>query len=178
MRGGGERKRGETPAPPLDRPPLPHPTKKKPPPLPLSPLSSQSIFLQALGIQPLDFCFMAAVAPGIMGVTAEQASRVAKYTAAAAQGAGALATVLRDHPKLLEYDFDPERGVLAKPARQGGVGGAPALAAVDSRPGGMVGVSFFREGATFNTAPVSPFHPNRVRRGVVLDVGPAAEKKE
>jgi len=102
---------------------------------------------------------MAAVAPGIMARTADQAAAVADYChKAGAETPGALATLLRDHPKLLEYDVDPAGAFLFKPAMSGGVGGAVAKAAVQVI-GGRLGVSFWRDGAQFGTAPVSPFAP-------------------
>jgi len=102
---------------------------------------------------------MAAVAPGIMGVTAAQAAAVAAYcNEAGAETPGALATLLRDHPKLLEYNVDPSGAFLFKPAMSGNVGGAVAKAAVQVI-GGKLGVSFWREGARFGASPVSPFAP-------------------
>ena len=141
--------------PPLTTTPPPHHTHRP-----------QSAFLKLIGIQPLDFCFMAAVAPGIMGLTAEHASGVAKYVVrAGARSAGSLATVLRDHPKLLEYTHDPEQGVLVKAAGKGGVGGEAAKAAIQHTPDGKIGVSFWRDGCRWNTAPVSPFKPMRLPPG-------------
>jgi hypothetical protein len=117
--------------------------------------------MKAQGISPIDFCFMAAVAPGIMARDGPDVLALTAYlTGRGVTGEGAIASTLRDYPKLLEYApaAGGAGGALTKAAGSGGVGGAVAKAAVEV-VAGRVCVSFWREGAAFGTAPVSPLKP-------------------
>jgi hypothetical protein len=103
---------------------------------------------------------MAAVAPGIMGRDGPDVLALGAYLSSrGVSGEGAIAATLRDHPKLLEYEVSPGGGAaLTKAAGAGGVGGAVAKAGVEVL-GGRVCVSYWRQGAAFGTAPVSPLKP-------------------
>lgn len=95
---------------------------------------------------------MAAVAPGILSRSAKKHGLpLYTYLKQRVKGKGARAAVLREYPRLLEYDVvgEGDDAVLVR---------GNARASVDVVRGN-VGVSFWRDGAVFDSAPVSPMVP-------------------
>eukprot|EP00887_Chlorella_sp_A99_P005319 scaffold1.g5319.t1 len=95
---------------------------------------------------------MTAVAPDLLAAPLAQVQAIVEY--AKAQGAGAaLVSLLEEHPKLLTYTLAAGSKVLEK-------GQARASVDLADRHGRkVVGVSYWRADAAFETAPVAPYKP-------------------
>ena len=102
---------------------------------------------------------MAAVAPGMLSRSAKRHGLpLYNYLKQRVTGKGARAAVLREYPRLLEYDVvgEGDGAVLVR---------GNARASVDVVKGN-VGVSFWRDGAVFDSAPVSPMVPTPERKKI------------
>jgi len=120
-------------------------------------LNPQVAFLTTAGISDQDVCYMAAVAPGMLSRSAKRHGLpLYNYLKQRVKGKGARAAVLREYPRLLEYDVvgEGDSAVLVR---------GNARASVDVVKGN-VGVSFWRDGAVFDSAPVSPMVPTPERK--------------
>ncbi|KAK9853096.1 hypothetical protein WJX84_012124 [Apatococcus fuscideae] len=112
-------------------------------------------FLTDLGVANLMVCNMAAAVPEILGLdVAEQLKPVVDYLAAQGVSGQAAAQLLQQHPKLLLYTVLSDGSKLQR-------GQARASVDVVERNGAkFANVNYWREGAAFNTAPLTPWKPS------------------
>ncbi|KAI7845626.1 hypothetical protein COHA_000912 [Chlorella ohadii] len=111
-------------------------------------------FLQGLGIPLKSVENMASINKAILGQPVDALKAVADYAQRQGVTGAALAGLLEAHPNLLTYTVSADGKQLEK-------GQARASVDVSERHGAKVaGVSYWREGASFQTAPVAPLKPS------------------
>ncbi|GFR46210.1 hypothetical protein Agub_g7749, partial [Astrephomene gubernaculifera] len=117
-------------------------------------------YLTSIGLKQDEICNMASISVVLLGLNPEtRIKSVVDYL----QGRGVPDTAIPDlvlkHPRIFEYRLTPDGKALAKGAARIQVdvlpAGGPAAGGADK----VVGVNYFREGASFLEAPVSPVGP-------------------
>lgn len=112
----------------------------------------QCEYLIGLGIQEGQLCNMASLCYSILGRDVDTHLKpIIKHLTS--KGVTNLPKLLTMHPKLLDYDISKDGSVLMK-------GKLRVSVKADKKSGNeVVTVVTYREGAAFNTAPLTPYSP-------------------